>query len=345
MSEFTNRLAPNLSIVIVSWNSAAYLPQCLTSLRAQTLKNFETIIVDNGSVDNSIDKLESKWPDLNLKVIRLEENRGFAAANNIGARLASGRWLTLLNTDAFPEPDWLERLLGAAKNNPQYSFFASRQLKANDPDFLDGAGDIYHISGLAWRRYAEFPAACFGLESNEIFSACAAAAMYSRQAFLQVGGFDEDFFSYHEDVDLSFRLRLQGFRCLYVPDAIVKHVGSVSVGAHSDFALYHWQRNFIWSFIQNMPLALLWKALPAHLLANVIYQLNYIRRGRGAILWKAKVDALRRLSDVLRKRKDIQKNSRVDPSELLAKMERGGLQPYLLGYTIRKIRRLKYSHI
>jgi GT2 family glycosyltransferase len=338
MNESTNGLPTALSIIIVSWNSAAYLSQCLISLRAQTFKDFETIIVDNGSMDGSIDELELKWPDLNLKVTRLKENLGFAAANNIGARLAGGRWLALLNTDAFPEPDWLERLLASAESNPEYSFFASRQLKANAPNFLDGAGDIYHISGLAWRRYAEFPAACFGLDFCEVFSACAAAAMYSREAFLQVGGFDEDFFSYHEDVDLSFRLRLQGFRCLYVPDAVVKHVGSVSVGAQSDFAFYHWQRNFTWSFIQNTPFALLWKALPAHLLANVIQLIYYIFRGRGAILWKAKMDALRGLSGALQKRKDIQKGCLVNPSKLLAVMEQGWSQPYLIGYNIRKIR-------
>src|SRR5690349_18314790 len=211
MSKPANKFPHELSIVIVSWNSAAYLPQCLASLRAQTFKNFEVIIVDNGSIDGSIDKLELRWPDLNLKITHLKENLGFAVANNIGARLASGRWLALLNTDAFPEPDWLERLLAAAESNPEYSFFTSRQLKAQTPHLLDGAGDVYHISGLAWRRYAEFPADCFGLESGEIFGACAAAALYAREAFLHVGGFDEDFFSYHEDVDLSFRLRLQGF--------------------------------------------------------------------------------------------------------------------------------------
>ncbi|MBE3066711.1 MAG: glycosyltransferase family 2 protein [Chloroflexi bacterium] len=329
---------PQVSVVIVTWNSGSVLMQCLDRLAQQTFKDFEVVLVDNGSKDKSLLGLEEKYPTLNLRVECLESNRGFAAANNLGARLARGQWLALLNSDAFPEPDWLEKLLQAAESNPEFSFFASRQLQANAPHLLDGAGDALHISGLAWRRCADFPAAQFGLEPEEVFSPCAAAALYSRRAFLQVGGFDEDFFSYHEDVDLGFRLRLQGFRCLYVPDAVVHHIGSATLGVKSDFERYHWQRNFIWSFVQNMPSALLWEALPAHLMANFIFQLHFTLRGRGGVLLKAKMDAMRGLSRALRKRREIQKTRKVSSMELLRIMERGPLQPYLLGYHIRKIR-------
>ena len=331
--------SPLVSIILVGWNSAACLPRCLESLSSQTFRNFEVILVDNGSTDGSLDGVENRWPGLALYVERLEENRGFAAANDIGARLARGRWLALLNSDAFPEPEWLEELLKAAEENPEFSFFASRQLQANATHLLDGAGDAFHISGMAWRRYSGFPAAQFGLKPEEVFSPCAAAALYSRQAFLQVGGFDEDFFSYHEDVDLGFRLRLQGFRCLYVPGAVVHHIGSATLGAQSDFALYHWQRNFIWSFAKNMPSALLWKTLPSHLMANIIYQLNYTLRGRGSVLWKAKKEALRGLSRALQKRREIQDTRKASNAELLRTMEFGPLEPYLQGYRIRKIRK------
>ena len=327
----------NVSIIIVNWNGAEYLPRCLKALVHQTFTDFEILVVDNGSTDGSVDGLEQYWPE--IKVVRLNKNLDFAAANNLGARQAHGHWLALLNSDAFPEPDWLERLLQAAEHYPEFSFFASRQLQANALYLLDGTGDTLHISGLAWRRYAGFPAAQFGLEFEEVFSPCAAAALYSRQAFLQVCGFDENFFSYHEDVDLGFRLRSQGFRCLYVPDAVVQHIGSAALGAQSDFALYHWQRNFIWSFVQNMPSALLWEALPAHLVTNIIHFVGYTIRGRGKVVLKAKMDALRGLSRALRKRKEIQKIRKVGSVDLLHIMERGWLQPYLLGYHIRKIRR------
>jgi GT2 family glycosyltransferase len=331
--------SPLISVVLVTWNSAAHLPRCLESLAAQTFKDFEVMLIDNGSTDGCLEGVEDRWSGLKIRVERLGENKGFAAANNLGARLARGQWLALLNSDAFPEPGWLEELLKAAGDNPGFSFFASRQLQANAPQLLDGAGDALHISGLAWRRYAGFPAAQFGLEPVEVFSPCAAAALYSSRAYLQVGGFDETFFSYHEDVDLGFRLRLQGFRCLYVPGAVVYHVGSATVGAQSDFALYHWQRNFIWSFVQNMPSAVLWRAFPSHLVANFFHQFTYTLHGRGSILWKGKQDALRGLSRALRKRREIQKTRKCTRAELLRVMERGLLQPYLLGYHMRRIKK------
>ena len=104
-------LAHPVSILILTWNSAAYLPRCLASLSQQTYKDFEVIVVDNGSTDGALDGVGSRWPRLTLHVERLVENRGFSAANNLGARLVQGHWLALLNSDAFPDPDWLEKLL------------------------------------------------------------------------------------------------------------------------------------------------------------------------------------------------------------------------------------------
>jgi GT2 family glycosyltransferase len=336
--------SPELSVILVTWNSAKYLDHCLECLASQTHKDFEVIIIDNGSTDGSIDGIENYWPGMSLHVERLGENRGFSYANNLGAHLARGEWLALLNTDAFPEPDWLEKLLMVAENNLEFSTFASRQLQANSMELLDGAGDELHINGLAWRRFSGFPSVSFGLEPQEVFSPCAAAALYSRQAFIQVGGFDEDFFTYHEDVDLGFRLRLQGFRCLYVPEAVVSHLGAGTLGAQSDFALYHWQRNFVWSFVQNMPLPLLWEGLPSHLLANIIFLIKYSLQGRGRIILKAKRDALHGLSRAFRKRRLIQGCRKASSRTLSHMMEHGWFQPYLLGYNLRMSRRAARHH-
>lgn len=333
-----NSNAPLASLVIVSWNSAKYLPRCLECLSLQTFQFFEVIVVDNGSTDASVADLETQHSQLDLRVERLASNRGFATANNLGAQLARGEWLILLNTDAFPEADWLENLIKTARDNPQYKCFSSRQLQANKPELLDGAGDCYHASGLAWKRYMDYPSDEYGLEKMEVFSPCGAAAMYSRDAFLEVGGFDEDFFSYLEDVDLGFRLRLRGNRCLYVPDAVVHHIGSASLGLVSDFALYHYHRNLIWSFFQNMPTRLLWRYLFAHLVANVIYVVTYSLRGRGRTLWRAKMDALRGLARARQKRREIQSRRSATNGELIRVMEKGWLQPYLLEYHLRQIR-------
>ena len=165
-------MPPLISIIVVCWNSKKYLPHCLSSLAAQTYRDFEVILIDNGSTDKSTMRLQENYPSINLRVERFETNQGFSVANNAGARLARGKWLALLNSDAFPQPDWLEQLLQAAENHPEFSFFASRQIQANANDLLDGAGDAYHVSGLAWRRYTGYPAAQFGLKSEEVFSPC-----------------------------------------------------------------------------------------------------------------------------------------------------------------------------
>ena len=273
-------------------------------------------MVDNGSTDNSLDSVKSQWCDLHLVVERLNENLGFAVANNIGARLARGKYLALLNADAFPEPDWLEQLLKAAENNPQFTFFASRQIQANTPELLDGTGDAYHVSGLAWRQNYNRPAAENGTQPGEVFSACAAAALYSRDDFLKVGGFDEDYFSYFEDVDLSFRLRLTGGRCLYVPQAVVYHVGSASTGNDSDFSIYHGYRNLVWTFFKDMPASLFWIYLPRHILMIVYKSAVFLIRRKRSIILKSQIDAFLALPAVLRKRKKVQQMRTVSSREI-----------------------------
>ena len=273
-------------------------------------------MVDNGSTDNSLDSVKSQWCDLHLVVERLNENLGFAVANNIGARLARGKYLALLNADAFPEPDWLEQLLKAAENNPQFTFFASRQIQANTPELLDGTGDAYHVSGLAWRQNYNRPAAENGTQPGEVFSACAAAALYSRDDFLKVGGFDEDYFSYFEDVDLSFRLRLTGGRCLYVPQAVVYHVGSASTGNDSDFSIYHGYRNLVWTFFKDMPIPLFWIYLPHHILMIMYKSAVFLIRRKRSIILKSQIDAFLALPAVLRKRKKVQQMRTVSSREI-----------------------------
>lgn len=298
-----NNPAPLVSIVLVTWNSAQHLPRCLACLAGQSFSDFEVVIVDNGSSDNSLEKLEEKYPTLQFSIKKLDTNQGFAVANNLAAQLARGKWLALLNTDAFPEPTWLEELLKAAADQPEFNFFASRQLQANAPDLLDGIGDVYHISGLAWRRGYNQPALQAGLSSCEVFSTCAAAALYLREKFIEVGGFDTDYFSYFEDVDLSFRLRLAGGRCLYVSTAVVYHLGSASTGKASDFSAYYGQRNLVWTYFKDMPLALFWLYLPLHILMNIFL---FLVKDQKSVVLRAKVDAIRGLPAILKKRKQVQ---------------------------------------
>lgn len=320
--------SPLVSVVILSWNSAEHLPHCLDSLSLQTLQDFEIIVVDNGSSDQGTNELEQRYPRLDLRVERLPSNLGFAVANNVGARLARGRWLALLNADAFPRPDWLEKLLDAANRYPEFSFFCSRQLQFARRDLLDGAGDEYHISGLAWRRFYSYPTREYGLKEEEVFSACAAAAIYKRDDFLEVGGFDESYFAYFEDVDLSFRLRLAGGRCLYVPQAEVCHVGSASSGKTSAFVMYHGHRNLVWTFFKNMPGALFWRYLPLHLGMNIFFAVSFLLRGKGAAVLRAKIDAFYKLPAIIRKRRQIQVTRKTSAHELRKVMNSELFAPY-----------------
>ena len=314
-----------ISVIIITWNSAVYLSRCLESLKKQSYKNFEIVIVDNGSTDGGVDGIKEKYPSLDLRIEKLDTNTGFAVANNIGARLARGKWLALLNADAFPEPDWLENLVRAAE---QYSnaCFASRQIQANAPDLLDGEGDRYHISGLAWRRNYGLPLQD-KTKLEEIFSPCAAAAFYPRQTFLDVGGFDEDYFSYHEDVDLGFRLRLQGLRSYYVPQAIVYHIGSASTSKKSDFSVYYGHRNLEWTYYKNMPSILFWLFFPVHVLMTFFFIAYLTSGGRGKVIWRAKIDALKGFRKMKRKRKEIQASRIVSTKEIYQALERGIFTP------------------
>jgi len=318
---------PLVSIIILTWNSKKYLQTCLEELAVQTIHDFEVILVDNGSEDNALGELQEKHLT-NLLIHRLSSNLGFATANNIGAHLASGKWLALLNVDAFPQPDWLEKLIEAAEGDTGYNFFTSYQIQKNTPNLFDGAGDSYHISGLAWRRYYNRSIQEYGRQPEDVFSACPAAALYLRDDFLQVGGFDEDYFSYFEDVDLGFRLRLAGKKCLYVPDAVVHHVGSASTGKRSDFSVYYGYRNMIWTFFKNMPSPLIWLLLPIHV-ATLLFFIFYLSlRGQGKVILRAVFDAIKDMPKVLKKRKVIQSNIKIKPSALLRVMSTGLFEPY-----------------
>lgn len=322
-----NNFSSNLffSIILINYNSSAILYQCLEHLWEQTYKNFELIIIDNGSKDPPSPSLLERWPNLQIRIEYLKENKGFAFANNYGARIAKGEWIATLNPDAFPEPNWLEQLVQATSQYPN-AFFASRQLQAQFPHLLDGEGDTYHVSGLAWRRNYGAPVMPKN-QPEEVFSACAAAALYPRKTFLEVGGFDESYFAYHEDIDLGFRLRLRGLKCYHIPQAVVHHIGSASTGKSSPFAIYHGHRNLVWTFFKNMPPPLFMIYLPLHLLLNFYSLFYFTKKGHRNTIIKAKKDALRGLRIILEKRKIIQRERIASTWEIYELMDKGLFSP------------------
>jgi len=320
-------LSTKTLVIIVNFNGKEFLGSCLESLQHQTFSNFKTVVVDNFSHDGSVDAIEENFPE--VEVFRLDENIGFSAANNYAIKQAKYfQWVALLNPDAIAEPDWLSNLHIAAEKNPRYDFFGSCLKKKDSLSQLDGTGDVYHLCGLAWRRDHGLPENQTPRSAGEIFSPCAAAAMYRRDILLNVGGFDERFFCYFEDVDLAFRLRLIGHRCLYVPNAKVEHVGSAITGRKSDFAVYHGHRNMVWAYVKNMPSLLLWCGLLQHILANVAALIYFSVTGQAGPIFRAKRDALLGLGKALEQRKIIQKNKTISLKNLKKIIATGWLLPY-----------------
>jgi len=338
MSSESTQSPPAVSVIVLNWNGAPFLARCLDALEGQTFRDYEVLVLDNASTDGSAQNLENRWPSFCVE--RFEQNLGFSIANNRGAQLARGRWIAFLNNDAFPEPDWLEQLMRAARDNPEFTFFSSRLVYAQAPETIQDTGDVYHVSGFAWPRDNNRPVEQAHLVSGEVFSPCAAAALYERQAFLSASGFDERFHSHLEDVDLGFRLRLRGHCCLYVPGAVVKHIGSASFGLESDRSVFQVQRNVVWAYVANMPGWLFWKYLPAHLFTNLAFLVYYSLRGQMKPVWKAKWQALRAMSELMKKRRLIQAQRKVDPSELERVLDRSWFGPFVQGRRARAYRAL-----
>jgi GT2 family glycosyltransferase len=318
---------PRVSVIIVNWHSEDLLAQALAALNDQTLAPDRVVIVDNGSAREIPLDRYSKGP---IAVLRMAKNEGFAAANNRAIRQETDSdWIALLNPDAIPEENWLKHLMDAAGRHPEASAFGSRQLMGEDHALIDGLGDVYHVSGAAWRAGHGQPNGPLAAEPREIFAPCAAAAIYKRAALLQAGGFDEDFFCYFEDVDLGFRLRLLGHKLMLAPAAIVYHLGgATSGGSRSDFSVYHGQRNLVWAYFKNMPWPYLWLYLFEHVLFNLASIVFFAFSGQGKVILSAKWNALLGLPKMIGKRRAIQSALRASPRQVRAAMARGWLAPY-----------------
>jgi N-acetylglucosaminyl-diphospho-decaprenol L-rhamnosyltransferase len=295
-------------IIIVTFNSRLHFPRQKAALESQTYSDYEIVVWDNAS-DPGQRPTAVDFP-VGTRIIQSEANLGFAAANNRAADDCRGEYLVLLNPDAFPAPDWLERLIGAAKAHPEATMIASLQIKADDPTTLDGAGDFYSPLGAAWRGLEGRPVKS-APGSGDVFGPCAAAALYRKASFLGVGGFDEAYFCYYEDVDLAFRLRLAGGRCFYAADARVAHVGSAITGKQSYFSDYHIARNRLWTFFKNMPLPLLLLLGPGAALLTVWTLIRTLGGDRFRAHAKGTADALIGLPKVLANRRTVQKSRSV----------------------------------
>ena len=306
------------SIIIVNYNGGDLIQAAIDHLQARTCAPKEVIIVDNASTDGSADRLDlGHLP--NAKLLRMSENLGFAAGNNVAARQATGKWLILLNPDTEPHPDWLSQLSAAADRHPEAKLFASAQISAEDHSILDGTGDCYSAFGFPWRGGFEYPRSAMPGE-GECFSPCGASAMIDRDTFLSAGGFDETYFCYCEDVDLGYRLRLQGEHCIFIPSAIILHHGSAISGRRSDFTVRLGTRNRLTTYLKNTPLIALIATLPGHILLTLYLYLSALGKPRAASIRRGLGEALARLPQTMKARRAVQKSRKLSSLDIARAM-------------------------
>ena len=317
-----------VTVVIPNWNGREFLGPCLNSLRAQSLTDFEVVVVDNGSTDGSVAFVEENFPE--ARVLPQGENRGFSAAVNAGIESSGAEYVALLNNDTEQDPGWLAALVEAADSRPEAALFASKLVDFHDRRFLDGAGDALRKSGLPYRLgHRELNRSQFE-QPSYVFGACAAAALYRRGLFGEIGLFDEDFFAYCEDGDVSLRAQLAGHRCLYVPGAVVHHVGSASTGGkRSATATRLGTRNGILLLVKDLPAPLLWRWLPSIVAGQLSRLLVTVASGVGQAHLAGLIEAWRMLPVMLKKRTEIQERRRVSDAylnELLRESSRRAAQ-------------------
>lgn len=315
------------SVVVLNWNGQRFLKECLASLREQTFTDFETILVDNGSTDGSLEYVRHEFPQ--VRVIALSHNDGFAGGNNVGIRASTGQYVALLNNDTKAHPRWLESLKMTLDAHPQIGFCASKILLYDQPDIIDSAGDLFYNCGVGEKRGRSQKDDERFAEPMPVFGACGAAALYRRSMLEDIGLFDEDFFAYAEDVDLSFRAQLSGYQCLYVPEAVVYHHLQGSFGALPAHSLYLSRRNAFDTLLKNMPAALLCRRLPYILGYYLAVDLAYIGQGKLRPILRARLDNIRYLKSTLAKRREVQTGRRVNDAYIDGVMSSGRLRQLL----------------
>lgn len=240
-----------VAIIIPTWNGLSYLPACLNAVLRQTYGQYEVVLVDNGSSDGTHEFVTTYYPQ--VCVLRSDRNLGFAAATNLGIRNTHSDYVAALNNDTEAEPKWLEELVKVMDSDPRVGMCASKMLFHDQRQVINSAGIAIDRIGIAWDRQGGEEDNSVNSEPYEVFGPCAGAALYRRAMLDEVGLFDEDFWAYLEDVDLAWRARACGWRCLYVPSARVYHIYSATGQKDSSFKDYLLARNRALMIMKNYP--------------------------------------------------------------------------------------------
>ncbi|MDD1723559.1 MAG: glycosyltransferase family 2 protein [Methanospirillum sp.] len=298
-------LKPLVSVVIVNYNGKKFLQDCLGSLKKQTYSPSEVILVDNASCDGSVELIRKYFPC--VKICVQESNLGFAGGSNAGIREAHGQFILTLNNDTIAFPEFIEELVQPMISDSSVGMCCSKMVFPDGR--INSTGICISRSGAAWDRGGGEPDRGQYDTAEEVFGPCAGAALYRRTMLDEIGLFDEDFFLFMEDVDLAFRARLAGWKCMYVPKARVVHIhgGTATVG--SETAVYYGNRNTVWVVVKNFPSFSLLLSFPWILGRNCGIIPYYFLSGNGFTIMRAKIDGIKGLSLMIRKRRYIHKNN------------------------------------
>ena len=307
-----------IDIIIPNWNGEEMLETCLNSLRNQTCQKFTVTVVDNGSVDGSLDLLKAHYPE--VQVLFFQENRGFSAAVNEGIKKTNNTWILLLNNDIEMAKDCIEVLLKNCLKQDEFDLFALKMLSFDQRSLLDGAGDGIMRGGVGYRLGTMEKDCPYYHLRRKVFGACAGAALYRRTLFEVIGLFDEDFFAYLEDVDLNLRAVRSGRTCFYLPDARVYHIGSGSTGSKiNQFTIRLSTRNNIFILLKHYSLAMLIRFFPAILIYQLFWFLFVLKKGQLKAYLKGLMQSISLAATMIKKREEI-KQSTVISARVLGDM-------------------------
>lgn len=294
----------NLTVIIPNYNGKHFLKECFESLKNPNY-SFEVIIVDNASEDGSVEYIKKNYPEFIL--IQNKMNLGFASAINQGIKVSKTDYVFLLNNDVELEPDCISNIMDCMEKDENIFAATSKMIQYQDRDKIDDAGDEYTLLGWTKRvGYNKSPEDY--IQKRDTFSACAGAAIYRKSVFDKIGLFDENFFAYMEDVDISYRARIYGYKCIYCPEAVVYHRGSGTSGSrYNEFKIKLAARNNIYVPYKNMPWPQLILNSPFLLLGYFIKYLFFVRKGHGKTYLEGLKEGLLSL-DQIKKVKYLNKN-------------------------------------
>ena len=295
---------PLVSIIILNYNGASLLSECLDSVLATIYKPLEVIVVDNNSIDNSLEILNS-YPS--IKVLRNSKNYGYAEGNNIGVSHSAGKYLVILNNDVSVEPSWLDVPVEKLEQEPDLGLVCCRQMMYYQRDTIDG---LYHViepdlTFFPFGQGRKLSADPRYLQSGYVIGTNGASAIVRRETFLQLGGFDPRFFAYQEETDLNVRAFLHGWRCYYAAESVVYHKGSMSFNKNKPMVYYYRERNRVWLLYKNYPLSFILPYLPMLVLLELrVIRVFFFKLQRPGLYLKSRIDAFKALHNYKALRKN-----------------------------------------